>query len=1106
MYISLHHHSTHSLNDALGSVDAICAKAAALNMPAVALTEHGTVSPFAELYKSASKHNIKPIFGAEFYFSDIALNQQKEQKSKEYSHVVLLAENLSGYHNLVKLSSIANTEGFYYRPRISWNEIEQHNEGIISLSACVGGLICKLLKDDRALEAEERLQRWNDIFKDRFYLEVQKHPSVDIQEPLNAQIIALAGKYSLPVVATNDVHFVEPSHLDTHKILLSKKQSKKLGDKNFVYVYDESFYFKSEQEMLDQFDDKYVHQSGEIADRIEIFNPSVEDYNLPQFKLNDTVLDEETASTILAAKCALALEKKSLNIPQYNERLKEELKIIADFGFSNYLLIVADELDWCRNNHIATGPSRGSSASSLVNYLCGITAFDPVHYNLDFARFLNEGRIKIENGKRTYTSMIDIDCDISRTGRDRFLEHLSETYGHVYHLGTHLRYTVKTAVKAVGTALGVSATTMNEFTELLTESEPGTRNLVSLDWNIKQKQVADFITRNNLQKVVQLAKPLEGGYSARGIHASGIVMSRTNIDHIVPVRRGDEDAFPVIEFDMESVEKFTKQIKFDFLGLRNVTVIEEAEHFIKQRHAEQIIPEYSDFSDTSVLAAEHGLDNIFQLSSALAQKYYRATNPKNELELADVISIIRPGVSMSGWADQYVKGGFKHKISALNQLLKSSRGIMVYQEQIMEIAKKIAGFTPAKADDLRSACGKKIPEKMALLLDDFEQGAIKNGYTHNQIEYIVKQIKDAALYAFNMGHAMSYAALAYKTLWLKHYFPTEFYCAVLNSYIGKSEEIKGVVNNIRQGGYRLLLPNINTSGQSYTVEYDPDPAIRIGLGGIKGVGPAALKILLELRPFSSVDDFITRVPKRQCNKRVVEALINAGAFDTLCGRDDALSLLTGTTIVTTQDDQAYAEYDVLGDFFTYNPYMAHACFKQLSYIKPSDVLNNIAPHISVIGFVEDFSIEATKKNKSPYVNIIITDGLQNLKAIGFSKVVEEKIDILTRAKKERLPITISGQLSTECGEDGDIYLPSCRVKIQDPSQLNLWEPQGSTLMIRVADEFVEPLLEDLPTGDCDIVIYSVVGRTRREVKTTGYIDEPTLHWLREVYGARIKYV
>jgi DNA polymerase-3 subunit alpha len=1105
MYISLHHHSTHSLNDALGSIDAICAKAAALNMPALAITDHGTASSAAELYKSAQKDSLKPIFGAEFYFTDTPLAEQRELKCKQYSHVVLLAKNLTGYHNLIKLSSISNTDGFYYRPKISWKEVERHSDGLISLSACVGGLICKLLKDNQSEEAESRLQRWNELFKDNFYLEIQKHPSVDIQEPLNAQIIALGEKYNIPIVATNDVHFIDPAHLETHKVLLSKKQSKPLGDKNFVYVYDDSFYFKNESEMLEQFDAQYVHQSGEISDQIEIFDPSQKDYNFPQFKMGQTVLNEETASTILAAKCRLALEKKSLDNPQYNERLREELDIISRFGFSNYLLIVADELDWCRDNHIATGPSRGSSASSLVNYLCGITAFDPVYYNLDFARFLNEGRIKIENGQKIFTSMIDIDCDISGTGRDKFLEHLGEAYGNVYHLGTHLRYTVKTAVKAVGTALGISATTMNEFTGLLVESEPGTRNLVSLDWNLKQKQVADFITRNNLQKVVQLAKPLEGGYSARGIHASGIVISRNNIDHILPVRRGDEDSFPVIEFDMDSVEKFSKQIKFDFLGLRNVSVIEEAESRIKQ-HYNVPIPEYSDFSDTNVFAAKNGLDNIFQLSSALAQKYYRATNPKNELELSDVISIIRPGVSMSGWADQYVKGGFKHKIAILNQLLKSSRGIMVYQEQIMEIAKKIAGFTPAKADDLRSACGKKIPEKMAILLGDFEQGAILNGYTAKQVEYIVSQIKDAALYAFNMGHAMSYAALAYKTLWLKHYFPTEFYCAVLNSYLGKSDEIKSVTGDIRKNGYKLLPPHINTSERTYTVEYDPDPAIRIGLGGIKGVGPKALDTLLQYRPFTSMEDFMDRVPKRQCNKSVTEALISAGAFDAMCTRDQALSVLLKTTITSTLEDQAYAEYAVLGDFFTYNPYIIHPCFKQLSYIKPSDVLDHIAPTLSIVGFVEDFTIAATKKKKSPYVNITITDSIQSIKAIGFSKVVEEKIDLLTQAKRDRLPVTVSGQLVVEQNDDGEIYLPSCRLKIQDPSQLNLWHSQGSTLAVRVADEYFDQLIEDLPSGDDDIIVYSMVGREKRELKVKGYIDEPTLQWLHEVYGARIKYV
>lgn len=1135
-FVSLHHHSTHSLNDALATPKQIVERASALGMKAVALTDHSRISGWPELHKAGKELDVKTIFGNEVYFVE-DIEGRPEGKGRDYGHLLLLATNRQGYHNITKLQSIAATEGVYYKPRIDYKHLAEYSEGIIVSSACAGSFFAEPLKNGDPQEAEKRIRWFVDLFgKERFYLELQRHDSTakDILQMYNPWLEQMAKKYDIKMLVTNDSHYLCQNDWASHEVALAKLNKSKIVKPGANYFYDQSFYFKNEDEMLALFPDHTdaVYRTGDIADMVEDYDPVEHHYNFPQAKIEDKWITEDEAGDILRERSEARLKVLGKYEDKvYIDRLNEELTIITKFKFSNYLLVMADILEWGRINNIPVGPGRGSAAGSLINYLLKITILDPIEYKLSFARFLNEGRMRKneETGEITYSSMIDIDSDISMEQRTKFLEYVQSLYGNVYHIGTDGRYSAKSALKTVGSAYGIPFGMMNSFTQIIQSNVPGTNTLVSIDSNMEKEHISEFVKVNNLKEVVDVARGLEGCLEKAGVHASAFVVSRNPIDSIVPIKKVNTTNLPVIDINMEGLESHAKQIKIDLLGLRNLDLIHNAEQSILARFKDAKLPEWGDFSDDTVFDAKYGLDNIFQFGSSTAYTYYKKINPSTIQELSDLSALLRPGALMSGQADLYAGGGRIHKILALNEALKETRGIMVYQEQTMEVAKIVAGFSDSKADDLRKAIGKKKIDEMKKVLEEFKTGATSNGFLPQDIEYIIQQIMDSALYSFNKSHSICYAAISYKCLWLKHYYPVEFYCAVLNTLLsGGDSKLQQVIKDAISNGISILPPSINESSALYTVRYNEDGSSNIltGLSGIKGVGEAAINTIMEMRPFitrnvevktktgtadetwSPIEDYLARIPKKKINSQVKQAIAKSGALDCLCDRNTAMSYAEERHCGYSDTAIAFMEKDVLGMFFTCNPYMMHECFKRRDIFKPSDVASYLNEgDLAVVGFIEDLTFKTANNNKTQYVTFTLTDGIDYLQCIGFTKVVTKFSTVLQNIHKDRKPCTIMGNLKLDKvqSEDDEEVLDS-EQSIKDfklwINTIEPWMPMSGITAIRVLPEDFDEVLQALPYGTERILLYSLDGK---ELQIDVELSDNLINLLRRIYNIQVKF-
>lgn len=1094
-FVHLHLHTKHSLLDALGSPKDVCEAACRCGMKSVAISEHGNLSSVPELYAYSKKNGIKPIYAVEAYFTENDLETGTPAKG-DYSHLLLLAQTFEGYKNICELTSIANTKGMFSRPRISWAELERYNKGIIATSACLGGVINKHLLNDDEETALRNLHKFNEIFRGRFYLELQRHGSAapELIKTANPALEKYAKQFNIPLVVTNDSHFLCRNDKDTHKILIAKAHHKKLSQSDYDNYYDDSFYFKNEQEMLDLFPDNTiaVHNSGEIADMIEEFDIQAEEYNLPKALIDGNRLTEEEAYENIKRTCEKVLNSSiDINLPEYHERFVEELAVIKDFRFCNYLLLVSEEIKWARENGIPVGPGRGSSANCLVNYLLGITRVDPIKYNLDFARFLNKGRLRVDDhGKVVYSSMIDIDTDISKTGRKKFLNHIKEKYGNVYYLGINQRFTAKTALKAVGTAMGVSATVMHGLTKSILEKEPGTDERVSIEFNLTRPTVQEYIAKNKLESIIKPAQGLEDGITTVGVHASGFIISENPIESTCPVRGDKKFEFPITMFNMKAVETLTKQIKFDFLGLKELSVIEHTENLIRKENPDFVPPDPTKYLDQDVLNAERGLDEIFQLTG-VGGKYYNAIKPTTLEEIADVIAMIRPGTLTSGWADKYVAGGFRHKIKIMNDLLKSTKGILIYQEQLMEVAKTVGGFDSMKADELRSACGKKNLALMNSLLAEFEAGAIANGYTKEEIDYISQQMKDAGKYSFNKGHAISYACITYVSLWYKHYYPVEFYTGVLNSYQRKADEIALALKNVAKNNIPIAPPDINVSDVDFTCK---DGKIYIGLSGIKGISKNALDMILEQRPFDSLKDLNDRTIRRIINKKVRFVLASAGALDSLEPDRNESFRFADSYGPYNDDDLAYMQMDVTGRFFGHNPHINHKCFINANAVRVSNLLDCPSENPLVIGFLNNITHRTSSSNKNEYITAILSDGIDEIPVCAFSTFINKSKGIF-KTLTNREPVIIGAKMKLE-GESPEV-LGDYKLLMFASASMSVWVDKG--IRVRLLDKNWDSAMESLFPGDISVTIYTLGGKESKE-----NIDKDTLNKLTSQFGGILK--
>src|SRR5690349_1154251 len=888
-FVHLHCHSEFSLLDGANRIDDLIRRAQEFEQPALAITDHGNLHAAWEFQEHAKKARIKPIIGMEAYVApgDRRVRGRPNATQKPYYHLVLLAKDITGYRNLVKLSSLAYLEGFYTKPRVDRELLAKYSEGIIVSSACMAGEVAThLMKNDHD-GAVEAASWYANVFKDRYYLEVQAHDSQG-QRDLNARVFALAGELGLPVIATNDSHFLRRQDHDAHDVLLCIGLGKDLADRDRMR-YDEGLYFKSHDEVRECFPDRpdVVENTLKIAD--EVGFEFSKKYHLPAFPLPSGVASENELLDKLAVEGAKGRYGDPLPA-EVKERLDYELGVITKTGYAGYFLIVYDFIKAARERGIPVGPGRGSAAGSLVAYALQITNVCPLKFDLLFERFLNPERV----------SMPDVDVDFCFERRGEVIEYVRQKYGKqsVCQIVTFGTMKSRAAIKDVGRTLGFTPAETDALAKLI----PNQPNF-SLTVKEAIEQVADVgkLYRNDdrYRRLLDYAIALEGLSRHTGVHAAGVVIAPGPVDDYVPVctqsSKGagstEDESVVVSQYDMNCLEK-AGMLKMDFLGLTTLTVIHDALVSIEQRTGETLDLDAVPFDDEKVyqMLRAGRTTGVFQFESPLATDLLRGMRCDRFDDLVASNELMQPEPRHAGMHRVYQrrKRGEEPVVYALPELeevLSPTYGVITYQEQVMRIAQILAGISLAEADVLRKAVGKKDAELIRQELGKFVEKSVARGYSRNVIEELAGQIETFGRYGFNKSHSVAYSVLSFQTAWLKAHHPAEFMAALLSSSIGDTDSVVKFINEARELGIEVLPPDVNESGYKFTVV--GDNRIRFGLGAVRNVGRSAIDSILSTRrekgPFTTIFDLCERIDLRLCNKRVFEALIASGALDNIGG-------------------------------------------------------------------------------------------------------------------------------------------------------------------------------------------------------------------------------
>ncbi len=881
-FVHLHLHSQYSLLDGAIRFPKLFEKLSANGVNAVALTDHGNMFGAYDFYRQAKAYGIHPIIGCEVYVAPESRHKKKRESKRDTSnHLVLLAKDNAGYQNLTRLVSLAYMEGFYYKPRIDHELLEKYHDGLIALSACLKGEIPSLILNREVDKARERIRYYRRLFGEAdFYLEIQSN-GIKEQDLVNDTLKQLARDEGIPLVATNDCHYLERQDAQAHEVLLCLQTGKTLLDKGRMKFQTDEFYVKTPDEMAKRFQDvpESIENTLEIAKRCEV-DLSFKGYHFPTYELpagkdHDSYLEEKAVQGLEAHFQQLRDRGETFDEGRYRERLAYELETIKKMGFSDYFLIVSDFIGYAKANQIPVGPGRGSAAGSLVSFALGITEIDPIPYNLMFERFLAPGRV----------SMPDIDCDFSEEKRERVIQYVADKYGHdrVAQIITFSSMNAKGVVRDVGRVLGMPYGEVDSVAKAI----PSTPK-ITLDEALRLSPKLQEMIQNNpmVDRLIKIAKTLEGLYRHNSTHAAGVVISSKPLMELLPVYVGQKGEI-LTQYDMGCVES-VGLVKFDFLGLSTLSVIERAVTLIRQ----SADPDFDlkriplDDRKTFKLFQKGNVSGIFQLeSSGAARDLVVSVKPTSFEDIIDVIALNRPGPLQSGMANDYIKNRKRKKVEAIDipeieEILKDTYGVILYQEQVMQISMKLAGFTPTDADKLRKAMGKKKADEMAKLREKFVEGAVRNGVDRDKAEKLYDQMAKFASYGFNKSHSTAYALIAYQTAYLKAHYPTEFMAALMSNEIGNSDKLAHYIEECKGMGIEVLPPDANKSDLDFIVE---DDKIRFGLAGIKNVGQGAAQLIVQERkekgPFTSFLDFCTRLDLRKVNKRVLESLIKCGAFD-----------------------------------------------------------------------------------------------------------------------------------------------------------------------------------------------------------------------------------
>ncbi len=1072
-FVHLHTHSHYSLLDGLSKIDELVERTKELGMDALAITDHGVLYGAIEFYKKAQKAGIKPIIGCEMYITEGSRHDKRPNIDDKRYHLVLLAENETGYKNLMKLVTAAHLEGFYYKPRIDRELLRRHSQGLIALSACLGGEISRALASGNHERARRTVLEYQEIFgPGNFFIELQQHQNLEEQNAITPLLVKIARETSTPLVATQDSHYTHPQDARVHDVLLAVQTGNRLDDKDRFTMNQDDFSLTSPQQMEEKFAPlgqdvitEAFENTAKIADRCNL-TIELGTTRLPPFPLPAGHTDPFEYLKELAVQGVAGRYGQDLT-PEVAERLQYELNIIKETGFSSYFLIVHDFVNWARNNGIVVGPGRGSAAGSLVAYALGITNIDPLKYNLLFERFLNPERI----------SMPDIDLDFADTRRDEVLKYVAEKYGHdhVAQVITFGTMAARGGIRDAGRALGFCYDVCDQNAKMI----PLTPNQGEKSGHLEHAldAVAEFRmmyeSNPDIKTVVDTAMKLEGVARHSSTHACAVVITPEPLTEYLPLQQGTREGDIITQYEMHAVEDLGL-LKMDFLGLANLTIIENTLNMVRQNHGVDINIDALPLDDkkTFKLLQDTRTTGVFQLESSGMKRHLKELKPTEIEDIIAMVSLYRPGpmeLIPAYIARKHGRETVSYLHPSLEPILKNTYGIMVYQEQLIEAVRVLAGFTRSEADVLRKAVGKKIKSLLDAQEEKFKAGAAKVGTPKRIADQFWALVEPFNRYAFNRSHAACYAMIAYQTAYLKAHWPTEFMAAFMDSETGDVERIAVLIEEAKQMGIPVLPPEINESFERFTVvpkrEPVPTPTdirgrgssipqsgigtLRFGLTAVKNVGANVVNAIISERQtnglYKNIENLVSRVQNKDMNKKSLESLIKCGALDTFGERNALLANLdqllyyarekqrhssVGQTslfgdhnqvhlpplTLTTAEpaakwDKLVWEKELLGLFVSEHPlsdYQERLALERVVSIKDAATRTN---RTATIGGVITRTQKIITKNGKPMIFSMLEDLSSKVEVVVFPGVFEKDPD----AWKENSVVVLQGKFNDRDG-------------------------------------------------------------------------------------------
>jgi len=991
-FVHLHNHSEYSLLDGLSKIKEMVGRAKTLGMKAIAITDHGNMYGAIKFYKTCIEEGIKPIIGCEIYVARRTRNDKEAGVDTDSNHLILLAKNNAGYKNLMKIISISNLEGYYYRPRTDMELLTQYHEGLICLSSCVNGYVSEPLLQNQEETARKRAEKLSEIFgKDHFYLELQKHIDVKDQDVLNERLIKLSQKLGIPLVATNDNHYIRATDASAQEILLCIQTQTTIDTKNrkLSMISSPDFYIKSQEEMKGLFIEipEAIENTGKIADMCNV-DITLGKWIMPIF----SVPNNKTTAEYIKEKVSEGLKKRYKKITkEIRERAEYELSVILKKGYETYILIVADFVNWAKSHGITVGPGRGSNAGSIVSYALSISDVDPLFFKLPFERFLNPMR----------PSPPDIDLDFADNRRDEVIEYVTQKYGRdkVAQIITFGTMEARGSVRDTGRALGMPYSGPDRISKMMPPGWQG--HAMTIDKALEQSSElrAAYQQEPETKKLLDLAKKLEGVARHASMHAAGVVIADKPLTEYTPLQKETNGEKIITQYDMYTVgEDGVGLLKIDLLGLRNLTTIQESLRFIKDNQRKNIDLSAVSYDDkkTYELLSSGETTGIFQLESSGMRRYIKDLKPTSIFDLQAMVALYRPGPMAN--IPEFIKRKhnpslIKYPDPRLADTLKESYGVITFQDDVLLTAIKVAGYSWLEADKLRKAIGKKIPSEMKKQHDQFVEGCVTNGMTRKNAEAFWVLFEPFAGYGFNKAHAAGYATIAFRTAYLKAHFPVEFMTALLTAESrgttgpAKNEKVAQAVAECKRLKVIVSPPDINKSKSDFDIE--DKISIRFGLTAIKNVGTAAIKSILDARAkgaFKSLEDFCFRVDLGPVNKKTVESLIKAGAMDLFGNRASLL-------IVYPQiAEQAYKKKKQEEEGQT-------SLFSDSDETKPS--------HKSIGNKVEDFSPNEKLAFEKEFLGLYLTSHPQLDNLLHIKSLITHEIELLTE-EKEGTKVKVGG--------------------------------------------------------------------------------------------------